>query len=324
MDDNKQIPDMEPVNDNPQDSFGDDFQWNRPPEYKEPEQQASQEEPPHESSTEPEYQGGSKAPFQNYDNTPIPKPKIRRVGTVTLGIVLIVVGALLVWGLFDPNFSVVTIAKFSPAILILVGVEMIIGYFRNDGTKVRYDFLSMLVCFLLIFGSVIGTMIPTVFRATVGWSQIEDRLHSDLEESIYESTKDLKTIDSIHANVYRYSGWNGIADGDFSRVPTYQEILDDKDYKVNLHVSLRGEYADKTAFAAASKMILDRVKALEIPLEHVSFNYDGDQYYASMDLDGKYNLDMTATEMEEKVRFQKVEVTEDDSYEQSYETDGSY
>lgn len=315
MDDNRQIPDMEPVNDGVgENSAGDSGQWNRPSDYSESEREAFAEGPSQTPPKKSDDRGGNGKTFHNYDNTPIPKQKVRRVGTVTLGIVLIVVGALLIWALFEPSFSVATIAKFSPAILILVGIEMIVGYFRSDGSKVKYDFLSMFVCFLLICGSLIGTMIPTVFRATVGWEQIENRLHSDVEDSIYEATKDLKTIDSIYVNVYQYAGWYGVYDRDFSRVPTYEEIRNDKDYKANLHVSLRGEYAEKMAFTAACKEFLDRVDVLELPLEHVSFNYDGEEYSASMDLAGPYNLDMTAGEMEEKARFERLETAEDDSY----------
>ncbi|PWL43280.1 MAG: hypothetical protein DBY45_07410 [Clostridiales bacterium] len=324
MDDNNQIPDMEPVNDGPQENPAEESaQWSRPSDYSEPQAEAFYGEPSRGAQSEPKNGDFSGNTFHNYDNTPISKPKIRRVGTVTLGIVLIVVGALLIWALFEPTFSVATIAKFSPAILILVGIEMIVGYFRSDGNKVKYDFLSMFVCFLLIIGSIIGTMVPTVFRATVGWAQIEERLDDDIEDSIYETTKDLKTIDSIHVNVYRYAGWNRI-EGDFSKVPTYEEIRDGKDYNVNLHVNLRGGYADKAAFTASCKEILDLVKVLEIPLEHVSFNFDGDKYYGSMDLNGPYNLELTAAEMEEKVRFEQVEAAEDDTYEESYDGDGSY
>ena len=68
------------------------------------------------------------------------------------------------------------------------------------------------------------------------------------------------------------------------------------------------------AFTAACKEFLDRVDVLELPLEHVSFNYDGEEYSASMDLAGPYNLDMTAGEMEEKARFERLETAEDDSY----------
>ena len=325
MDDNKQIPDMEPVNGGSQETAaGDSHQWSRPSDDSAPKGETFEKEP---SQTSSQWQDDGEYPqknFHNYDNTPMPKQKIRRVGTVTLGIVLIVVGALLIWALFDPSFSVATIAKFSPAILILVGVEMIVGYFRSDGNKVKYDFLSMVVCFLLIIGSLIGTMIPTVFQATVGWAQIENRIHSDVEDSIYEATKDLKTIDSIYVNVYRYSRWDGISDGDFSKVSSYQEILDGKDYEINLHVNLRGEYADKAAFAVAAKDILNRVDGLKLPLEHASFNFDGERYSASMELDGRYNLDMTAEELEEKVQFERLETAEDDSYEESYDMDSSY
>ena len=321
MDDNKQIPDMEPVNGGSQETAaGDSHQWSRPSDNSEQKGETFEKEPSQPSSQWQDDGEYHQKNFHNYDNTPMPKQKIRRVGTVTLGIVLIVVGALLIWALFDPSFSVATIAKFSPAILILVGAEMIVGYFRSDGNKVKYDFLSMVVCFLLIIGSLIGAMIPTVFQATVGWAQIEERLHNDVEDSIYEATKDLKTIDSIYVNVYRYSRWDGISDG----ASSYQEIMDDGNYRAHLHVNLRGDYENGTALAEDAKEIVDRIREINIPLENVTFNYDGKQYSGSLELDGRYNLDLTVEEMAEKVRFEPIETAEDDSYEESYDMDSSY
>lgn len=321
MDDNKQIPDMEPVNGGSQETAaGDSHQWSRPSDDSEQKGETFEKEPSQPSSQWQDDGEYHQKNFHNYDNTPMPKQKIRRVGTVTLGIVLIVVGTLLIWALFDPSFSVATIAKFSPAILILVGAEMIVGYFRSDGNKVKYDCLSMVVCFLLIIGSLIGAMIPTVFQATVGWAQIEERLHNDVEDSIYEATKDLKTIDSIYVNVYRYSRWDGISD----RASSYQKIMDDGNYRAHLHVNLRGDYENGTALAEDAKEIVDRIREVNIPLENVTFNYDGKQYSGSLELDGRYNLDLTVEEMAEKVRFEPIETAEDDSYEESYDMDSSY
>ena len=321
MDDNKQIPDMEPVNGGSQETAaGDSHQWSRPSDDSEQKGETFEKEPSQPSSQWQDDGESQQKNFHNYDNTPMPKQKIRRVGTVTLGIVLIVVGTLLIWALFDPSFSVATIAKFSPAILILVGAEMIVGYFRSDGNKVKYDCLSMVVCFLLIIGSLIGAMIPTVFQATVGWAQIEERLHNDVEDSIYEATKDLKTIDSIYVNVYRYSRWDGISD----RASSYQKIMDDGNYRAHLHVNLRGDYENGTALAEDAKEIVDRIREVNIPLENVTFNYDGKQYSGSLELDGRYNLDLTVEDMAEKVRFEPIETAEDDSYEESYDMDSSY
>lgn len=321
MDDNKQIPDMEPVNGGSQEAAaGDSHQWSLPSDDSEPKGETFEKEPSQTSSQWQDDGEYHQKNFHNYDNTPMPKQKIRRVGTVTLGIVLIVVGALLIWALFDPSFSVATIAKFSPAILILVGVEMIVGYFRSDGNKVKYDFLSMVVCFLLIFGSLVGSIVPNVVRAGLGWNQMEERIHNDVEDAIYEGTKDLQTIDSIYLDLYGTSIWNG----EFTRIPTYQEIMDGQDYRVYLHVNLRGDYENGTALAEDAKEIVDRIRGLNIPLENVTFNYDGKQYSGSLELDGRYNLDLTVEEMAEKVRFEPIETAEDDSYEESYDMDSSY
>ncbi len=321
MDDNRQIPDMEAENDKGQEnSAGNSPQWSRPSAFDGQQGEASSQQPPHAAPPEPDVDSQSHNTFQNYDNASIQKPKVRRVGTVTLGIVLIVVGVLLIWALFDPNFSIGTIAKFSPVILILVGAEMIIGYFCSGGNKVKYDFLSMLVCFLLIFGGLVGSIVPNVVRAGLGWNQMEERIHNEVEDAIYEGTKDLQTIDSIYLDLYGTSIWNG----DYTRFPTYQEIMDDQNYRVYLHVNLRGDYESGTALAQDAKEIVDRVRGLNIPLENVTFNYDGEQYSGNLELDGWYNLDLTAEEMAAKVRFEPVEIEESDTYDESNAEESAY
>jgi len=53
--------------------------------------------------------------------------QVRRVGTVTFGVVLIITGVLFLVHLFLPAFNYFLIFRFWPAILILLGVEVLAG-----------------------------------------------------------------------------------------------------------------------------------------------------------------------------------------------------
>lgn len=53
--------------------------------------------------------------------------KVRRVGTVTFGIVLILTGVLFLVHIFFPEFNYFLIYRFWPVILIMLGIEVLAG-----------------------------------------------------------------------------------------------------------------------------------------------------------------------------------------------------
>ena len=76
--------------------------------------------------------------------------KNRRVGTLTLGVVLIFTGILFLMRVFTDAIDVRMILSLWPAVLILLGVEILISYLIQKTEPVRYDggaiFLMLLVC----------------------------------------------------------------------------------------------------------------------------------------------------------------------------------
>ena len=75
---------------------------------------------------------------------------VRRVGTLTMGLALVVVGAALCVGLFFPNVDFLLLFKLSPLVLVALGCEVIFAASTAKGMRLKYDFLSMFVCFLLM------------------------------------------------------------------------------------------------------------------------------------------------------------------------------
>lgn len=57
------------------------------------------------------------------DEQTAPK-KVRRVGSIAFALVLIAAGVLLIVYQFVPQFDLLKILKFSPVILIALGIEM--------------------------------------------------------------------------------------------------------------------------------------------------------------------------------------------------------
>lgn len=75
------------------------------------------------------------------------KPRQRRVGTFTLGVVLVAAGAGMLASMFYPAFRPEWLLKASPCILILLGVETLLS--ARGGGAVKYDWLGMFLCFVL-------------------------------------------------------------------------------------------------------------------------------------------------------------------------------
>ncbi|MBQ2739534.1 MAG: hypothetical protein IJF36_04810 [Oscillibacter sp.] len=72
----------------------------------------------------------------------------RRVGTLTMGMVLVVSGACMLAGMFFPTLDLTVVLQLSPVILISLGIETLLSA-RKDG-KVRYDWVGMILCALLV------------------------------------------------------------------------------------------------------------------------------------------------------------------------------
>lgn len=71
----------------------------------------------------------------------------RRVGTFTLGVVLVVSGAVMLAAMFLPQLDLRWVLKGSPLILICLGIETLLA--ARGGGRIKYDWVGMLLCFLL-------------------------------------------------------------------------------------------------------------------------------------------------------------------------------
>ena len=77
-----------------------------------------------------------------------PVVKQRRVGTFTLGVVLVVTGILMAVSMFYPSLDLSWALKASPVILISLGVETLLA--TRSSEKIKYDWVGMILCFILV------------------------------------------------------------------------------------------------------------------------------------------------------------------------------
>ena len=130
--------------------------------------------------------------FKAPENAPV-----RRVGTLTLGVCLIACGVLFLCYFFVPHFNWDLALKIAPAAgLILLGCEVL--YFAARPQRWKYDFLSVLLCIVLMVSAFGGACLMAAFdfalhrekfwieydaRQERGLNDAEsDRLRLDLDE----------------------------------------------------------------------------------------------------------------------------------------------
>lgn len=76
------------------------------------------------------------------------KNEQRRVGTLTMGITLVAAGVCMLVSMFVPALDLTVVLQASPVILISLGMETLLSARRSG--KVKYDWVGMLLCFLLV------------------------------------------------------------------------------------------------------------------------------------------------------------------------------
>lgn len=76
--------------------------------------------------------------------------KTHKVGTITFGCILIVIGVLLLLHLFIPALNYSVILNFWPVTLILLGIEILIANARSEKTAFVYDGWSIFLMFMIL------------------------------------------------------------------------------------------------------------------------------------------------------------------------------
>lgn len=80
--------------------------------------------------------------------------RVRRVGSFTCGILLILFGGLFLLRLVVPMITYTFILHLWPLILIFLGVEVLLSNQKSDKTVIKYDASAIVLVFLLAFFSV--------------------------------------------------------------------------------------------------------------------------------------------------------------------------
>ena len=231
-----------------------------------------------------------------------PQPrKVRRVGTVAFGITLIFVGILMVAAILVPGIDVLSVLRLSPLILVVLGVEVLIYSVRPDVT-LKYDFLSMFVCFLLLAAAGCASILGQLAE---GWGPsheyAENRLAAWLEQQAYDALKDDGNIRDISVNVTLQRAVAG-SERDTAGVTDADEVW--------AYVTLENRYTDAQSFAESCRAIIDEAEQAGLPFTSYTFDTVWDTASGSManlsrsyylNVDGVWSIHRTADQLVQDV-----------------------
>ena len=250
----------------------------------------------------------------NTTERPAPKAPesapVRRVGTLTLGVCLIVCGVLFLCYFFVPHFNWELALKIAPAAgLILLGGEVL--FFAARPGRWKYDFWSVLICLVLMGGCFCLSLLPVVWdELGPERNQASMKLSQQYTAEAYDRIKTAAPevrVKDIRGNAYLYS----------SKTETLRD-LDAGGGHLSLTVVLFGDYDSVQAFAQDCRRVTDAVQQCsalpdELRIAWAPDNDPGQSLTAgtlqrveqyTLELDGIAQLDWTAEQMAKQTEIQ--------------------
>lgn len=228
------------------------------------------------------------------------KEKTRRIGTMTMGFALIIVGITIIIGMFNPSLDMTLVAKLSPLILIALGLEIIVSTFIFKGEKLKYDFWSGFVCFILIMTSIGLAIVPKLYNDYIRYygperNALNTRITEELEDGAYMVLKSFPEIGDVDASFT-------VTANEFDKNMTVAD-LKSEDY-ISLHISLDDEFASKKEFSEISERILKAVATMNVPFDHfVIDTVNSKEFWYCLNVDGKIGMNASAEKLERSVEF---------------------
>ena len=228
------------------------------------------------------------------DEKTTPK-KTRRVGTLAFALVLILAGVLLMLYQIMPTFNLLQIVKFSPVILIVLGIEMLV-YSAKPDVLVKFDWLAMLgTAFTLCVVGAAALLPLAISEWGPARSSAISRIETEKVDALYSAlTADpaLKAkLNSLNVEVRFFHE----ADGDYTLQSGDDCIL---------YAALQGPYADAETFAADCMAVMQRAADDGLGFTCYHFNADEDtddgiSYY--LDCVASYPAGLTAAQVARRV-----------------------
>ena len=197
---------------------------------------------------------------------PQPPRKVRRVGTVTFGLLLVAAGLLLLLRTILPSLDLRFVVSLLPVALIALGIEVLV-YAARPNVQLKYDGLSIFVCILILAG-VGGSSIAVQLWDAYGPAAhtAELRLGDELQKNVAGT---LRAVPGLGDNIYDLSV---VLDLNHGVTDPATETIQPGD-RVELYVTVyQGRYESPEAFAAMARQVVDACQAENLPFNRYRFD----------------------------------------------------
>ena len=228
------------------------------------------------------------------DEKTTPK-KTRRVGTLAFALVLILAGVLLMVYQLVPRFNLLQIVKFSPIILVVLGIEML-AYSAKPDVLVKFDWLALLgtAFTLCVVGA--AALLPL---AVSEWGPARSNAISRIETEKVDALYSALTADpelKAKTGYCSVNVWFNHGAGSSYTLQSGDDCV--------LNVTLTGPYADAESFAADCMKIMQLAADNNLGLTQYHFSADPDNddsvgYY--LDCVAAYPEGLTAAQVARRV-----------------------
>ena len=219
------------------------------------------------------------------------RPQGRRVGTITMACSLIAVGVLLLIGTFNQSISFLLMAKLAPIILIVLGIEILFRYSISKGEKIRYDFLSGFICFLLIVGSLGMAVIPELWNDWGPHREIlQESLCVEANQICAKALKDETSVSSMDISIR-------LNHGDLPEEMTIKDLRAADFVQADLRIL--NSFACEKDFIEAARPILKKIADTGIPFDYICITTPSveKRYGYSLYLEDSLGYDLTVEQL---------------------------
>lgn len=178
----------------------------------------------------------------------------RRVGTLTLGVALILIGIIIPIGLFS-NYSVANLLKFSPIILVALGGEVLYYAIRYKDEKLKYDGLSIFMVVAITFITLVTSTVAPIVNNAVEYNREFHKQREELYVNLEDASSDLIDYEK-QFHVFDYTDYYGRGFNDV--------FLNENERRYEFQCNINFYQNDKVLTKEESvKAIADFVKGLD-------------------------------------------------------------
>lgn len=230
---------------------------------------------------------------QNQTTTPETVRPPRRVGTFTLGILLILIGVLIPCGMIWGR-RVWMLLRFSPAILIVLGIEVLFYATRYREGKFKYDWAAILLVILLLMGTLAVSGVTALIHTVDEWNAYEEKTCAAIEDLGERALRQA----GVDGNAYAYSREDDLH-WLFSTPEQYH-------YGLSLTVQHTGEEAltKEVASDFAMKILEEIRKEESVTVYWLGINWETENtLIAALELDEEEVAQITTGQVENRLTF---------------------